>query len=97
MLGSSIVFLFSLHGFHNSGVCEVALVCWSGVSGLTGLLEIHQDFLQEVKYVSISGSIAKVKDTRPLITRAGQCVGHTGKDQLAGCRGWPGVYLRQLF
>lgn len=74
-----------------------AKLCWSGESRLTGLLEIHEDFPQVVKYVSVSGTIAKVKDTRPLLARAGQCVGHTGKDQLAGCRGWPGVYLRQLF
>ena len=65
--------------------------------GLIGLFETHEDFPQEVQYVSFSGLIAKVKDTGSLIVKAGQCVGHTGKEQLAGCRGWPGVYPRQLF
>lgn len=85
---SFIVFPFSLCGFQHSGVCKVELVCWAGKKArLTGLLETYEDFPQKIKYVSFSGFIAEVKDVKPFRARAGQCVGHTGQDQLPGCTG----------
>lgn len=55
-----------------SVVLLLVLFCGAGEPRLTGLLETHGDFPQEVKYVSISGPIARVKDTKSLIGRAGQ-------------------------
>lgn len=86
---SSIVLLFSLHGFHNSGLCKVELICWAGKARLTGLFETYEDFPQKVKYVSFSGLIAEV------IARAVYGTHRTGP---AGClQRLARVYLRQLF
>lgn len=65
MPSSFTVLPFPLHGFRHSGVCKVELVCWSGKARLTGLLETSEDCPQKIKYVSLSGFIAEVKDIRP--------------------------------
>lgn len=37
------------------------LACQARESGLTGLLDTHEDFPQEVKYVSFSGSLPRLR------------------------------------